>query len=176
MILFLQLSTLNHPGHIDLEPTNTTGSCVPRWRPFDGPKYLHAPEFVTALGPHLSDTEIVVTDWGVRWPDVAQRQELPTELREHLIDTLWLLDKEDYRSDLANLFGSIQFWLKQRRPGYKGPWLCVSDQYHSWPESERHRLIVGGGLNHPSLRAHFEQALHNAYVNAAAQEQGRKTT
>ena len=176
MILFLQLATLDHPGHIDYEPASAGGKPVPRWRPFEGPRYVHGPDLVRAMAPYLAATEIVVTDWGACWPDVAQKPNLPPELRARFIDTLWLLDLEDYQSDLVDLFGSIQFWLKHRRPGYKGPWLCIDTKYHSWPERERQRLIEGGGWNHPNLRADLERDLHDAYAKAGiAPEPGGST-
>lgn len=170
MILFLQLSTLHHAGHIEYLPGQGDGDRVPRWRPFEGPKYFHGPAFAAAMAPYLASTEIVVTDWGVRWPEIAQGPALPSELRARFVDTLWLLDLDDYRSDLAGLFSSIQFWLKRRRPTYNGPWLCVDKSFHSWPEHEQHRLIVGGGLGNPQLRAHMEQQIRDAYgkVNSPA--------
>lgn len=119
------------------------------------------------MEPYLAHTEFVVTDWGVRWPEVLQRAELPAELRARMVDALWLPDLDDYRSDLADLHGSIRFWLKRRRPSYAGPWLCIDRQFHSWPERERDRLIVGGGLGHPALRARFQREIESAYARAA---------
>ena len=77
MILFLQLSTLHHAGHIEYLPDQGDGDRVPRWRPFEGPKYFHGPAFVAAMAPYLASTEIVVTDWGVRWPEIVLLPELP---------------------------------------------------------------------------------------------------
>lgn len=166
MILFLQLATLDHPGHFEHAPADAVDKRAPRWRPFGGPQYFHAPELVRAIATYRAATEIVVTDWGTLWPDIARNPALPRELRARFIDTLWLLDLEDYRSDLVDVFGSIQFWLKHRRPEYKGPWLCIGTKYHAWPVQERRRLIGGGGWSHPQLRADLERNLHDAYATA----------
>lgn len=176
MIIFLELNTLNHPDQLQWEihpdtkeSTTVFQSCAGR------PKYAYGLEFTTILGPFLTQTEIVVTDWGVRWPEVTEQPNLPLALRERIVDVVWLLDREDYRSDLVDLYGSIQFWLKQRRPSYSGPWLCIDRKFHSWPEAERHRLIPGGGLNHPDLRAGVARDIQMAYARTGySPHQGRR--
>lgn len=168
MILFLELGTLNHPQDLCWEIDPVTRARVPVFRTPGGlPRYAHGPALTAILAPFLARTEIVVTDWGVSWPEVIKRAELPAELRARMVDVVWLRNLEDYRSDLVDLHGSIAFWLKQRRPGYAGPWLCIDRQFHSWPEHARDRLIVGGGLGHPALRASMQRQVQMAYARAA---------
>lgn len=165
MILFLELGALNHPDEFQWEIHPDTKERTPVVQTFGGrPKYAYGPEFSKILGPFLAQTEIVVTDWGVRWPDVTEHPELPLALRERIVDVVWLRGLEDYRSDLVDLYGSIQFWLRRRRPAYSGPWLCIDRKFHSWPEAERQRLIVGGGLNYPDLRAGVARDIQMAYA------------
>lgn len=166
MILFLQLATLHHPGHIEFTPRRVDHKPTPHWRPWDGSRHFYGLEFVDVMGPYLAATEIVVTDWGIRWPDVASDHTLPPELRSRMIDSLWLLELENYRSDLANLYDSIQFWLEQRRPDCSAQWICIDENYHGWPEQQRNRLIAGGGWMHPELRQATRGRLRDAYARA----------
>lgn len=171
MILFLELAVLNHPGYIECPTTDAAECSVATWRPFAGPKYVRAPELLEVLRPYLPQTEIVISDWGITWPNDTLKTLLPADLSARTIDVVWMLDIEDYRSDLADLNGSIHLWLRHRRPNFDGSWLCISNQYYSWPEQERHRLITGDGLGSPWLRTGFEEAIRVAYGSTAGGHQ-----
>ena len=116
MILFLELASLDHPGHVAYAVDEKTGRRVPTWRPFEGPRYAGAATLLELLGPHLPQTQIVLADWGMTWPNKELHALLPPEILGRIVDVLWLWDRDDYRSDLADLHGSIQFWFRHRMP------------------------------------------------------------
>lgn len=164
MILFLELSCLDHPGHIDYPLDPLTGLRVPVWRPHEGPRYAAAPVLLALLRPYLPRTQIVLTDWGMTWPNPALDNLLPAELLDRIIDVVWLLDREDYRSDLADLAGAIGLWLRHRGANPGPSWFCLNRRYHGWPEAQRDLLIDGTGLHAQTLRPLLQRAISAAYT------------
>lgn len=165
MILFLDFDGTLHP----LWTFSVDGQGRTVAKSYDGPWLREAPILESILHPYEGRVEIVLSSWWAfhRGLDAA-RALLPDGLARNVTDCIYLPELttsawSEYRSKLVTRHACIHLWLDRRRPGYAGPWLALDDDDQSWPEQERHRLVLARGtLANPSVQQELKRRLDEA--------------